>query len=90
LARWGISPLFKKVTIPEFEKQNIKYVPRDDNPPNVPQLRTIEAFWKMLKDKVYENGWEAKNKDELIKRIRQKILKMDPNVCPKLLSRVKN
>jgi hypothetical protein len=39
----------------------------------MPQLRPIEAFWKMLKDKVYENGWEAKNKHELIKRIRQKI-----------------
>ncbi len=49
----------------------------------MPQLRPKEASWKMLKNKVYENGWEAKNKDELIKRIRQKIFKNGSKCLPK-------
>ena len=32
---------------------------KKDNPANLPEARPIEDFWFILKDKVYENGWEA-------------------------------
>jgi transposase len=38
----------------------IKCVKRAQNPPNVPQARPIETVWSLLKQKVYEGGWEAK------------------------------
>ena len=41
-------------TIEYLESQNIIYVPKDDNPPNVPQTRLIEEFWANLEDKVYD------------------------------------
>ncbi|XP_050500958.1 uncharacterized protein LOC126880924 [Diabrotica virgifera virgifera] len=43
--------------------QNINFVPKRDNPPNVPQARPIEEFWAVLSRMVYNNGWEAQNKD---------------------------
>jgi hypothetical protein len=39
--------------------QNVNYVPKRLNPPNVPQARPIEKFWGCLAQKVYEGGWEA-------------------------------
>ena len=32
---------------------------RDDNPPNVPQLRPIEDFWGVMKQEGYRGGWVA-------------------------------
>ncbi|CAF5166545.1 unnamed protein product, partial [Rotaria magnacalcarata] len=37
-----------------LHEQNIKFVPKQDNPPNVPQARPIEDFWSILAGKVYE------------------------------------
>ncbi|CAF3917018.1 unnamed protein product [Rotaria magnacalcarata] len=34
-----------------FHEQNIKFVPKQDNPPNVPQARPIEDFWSILAGK---------------------------------------
>ena len=45
--------------------QNIEFVQKCENPANVPEVRPIEDFWSILKEKVYENGWRAKNLDEL-------------------------
>ncbi len=38
----------------------IPIVPKDSNPPNVPQGRPIEDFWGVLAELVYEENWEAK------------------------------
>ena len=42
--------------------ENVKFMPKDINPPNVPQARPIENFWGCLAQKVYEGGWEIKKK----------------------------
>ena len=34
--------------------ENINFVPKDMNPPNVPQARPIENFWGDLSQRVYE------------------------------------
>jgi len=68
---------YARETLAEFERLNITVVPKDSNPPNVPQLRPIEIFWANLKRKVYINGWTASSTDQLIKRI-NKVLKKIP------------
>jgi hypothetical protein len=45
------------------EMHGIRYISRDENPPNVPQRRPVEQFWFHLKQKVYENGWETKDNE---------------------------
>ena len=39
--------------------ENVKFVPNDMNPLNVPQARPIENMWGCLAQKVDEGGWEA-------------------------------
>ena len=58
-------------------KRNIPFVSRVDNPPNVSQARPIETVWTVLERKIYENNWEAKNIDHLVKRIKQKAKELD-------------
>ena len=41
-------------------EQNLNFVAKRINPPNVPQARPIENFWGWLSQKVYESGWAAK------------------------------
>lgn len=69
---------YAKTTIETFNKLNISYVKRCDNPSNCPQLRPIERFWAQLKAKVYMNDWKAKNIDHLRNRIRTKLREFCP------------
>ena len=48
--------------------KNIRYVAKLDNPANVPKARPNEDFWGILKSKVYEGDWKAKNLDSLEKK----------------------
>ena len=42
-------------------ENSINQVDKSDNPANLAEAREIiEKFWSILKRKVYENGWEAK------------------------------
>ena len=65
---------------------------KEDNPPACPQIRPIEQFWSILKQKVYANNWSAQNRDQLIRKIRKctkefdmaPILKMFDNLKVKI------
>jgi hypothetical protein len=52
-----------------LKEEGIPYVAKVDNPANVPKARPIEDFWGLLKQKVYEGGWQAKSLKILKKRI---------------------
>lgn len=56
-----------------LEANDIPYVPRENNPPNVPQVRPIEDVWGILKQSVYARNYEARNLDQLANRIRKKV-----------------
>jgi len=58
-------------------KKNIPFVPKSDNPANVPKARPIEDFWGNLKRIVYDKGWRAKNLDQLKIKIRSVMRNMD-------------
>ncbi|CAG9829905.1 unnamed protein product [Diabrotica balteata] len=55
--------------------QNVNFVPKRNNPPNVPHARHIEEFWSVLSRMVYNSGWEAQNEDQLNRRILETIRK---------------
>ena len=46
---------YSKQTIAWMD-ENVKFVPKEIDPPNVPQARPIEIFWVCLTQKVYEGG----------------------------------
>lgn len=68
---------YAKATQDELKKLKIDYVPKEENPPNVPQLRPIETFWANLKRKVYGDGYRPKNIDCLILKIKRELRKID-------------
>lgn len=70
----------------EWMKRNIKFVPIEVNPPNVPQARPIENFWGCLSQKVYEGGWTAATSDQLIARINDKLKLFDKTFLQTLMS----
>ena len=49
--------------------QNIKFVPKSENPPNTPVIHCIKNFLGLIKEEVYKDGWEAENLDQLRTRI---------------------
>lgn len=40
---------YSKKTLDSLTEQKIPFVPKKDNPPNIPQARPIEHFWSVLK-----------------------------------------
>ena len=69
--------------------ENVNYVTKDINPPNVPQARPIENFWGCLSEKVYEGGWQASTEQQLINRIKLKLKEFDLNFVKSLMAGVK-
>lgn len=68
---------YSEGTINFLREKNINFVDKEMNPPNIPEARPIEDFWKELKDAVYEKGWEASNIKELRSRINYCMKKVD-------------
>ncbi|XP_031629638.1 prostatic acid phosphatase-like [Contarinia nasturtii] len=81
---------YAKKTLDWLTEQNIPFVPKKDNPPDIPQARLIEDFWSVLKRKVYEKGWEAQNEQQLIGRIKQKLEKVDILVVQSIILKVRH
>lgn len=85
----GASCHYAAVTMATIHEFGINIVGKEDNPPNVPQLRSIERFWAHLKAKVYENGWEAENFTQLKRRITTKIKEFDSDYFERLFAHEK-
>ena len=60
-----------------MEEAGIYTVPKNLNPPNAPQIRPIENYWGALKQKVYAKNWSAKNREQLIRKIKKCVSELD-------------
>jgi hypothetical protein len=79
-------------TIDWFNTNNIEFVQKCHNPPNLPQARLIETFWAILSRHVYSGGCQAKTPRQLVTRINRKIKEIkenDPNLIQRLMAGVK-
>ena len=66
------------------------FVPKEINPPNVPQARPIEIYYYAVwHKKDYEGGWEAKTEQQLIRRIESKMEEYDANFVESFFEGVK-
>ena len=74
----------------EWLKENtLTFVPKLHNPPSVLQIRPIEAFWSILKQKVYSGDWSAKDHSQFFCRIKKCALEIDPDVITKMFQNLK-
>ena len=65
----------------EYLDQNgIHFVSQQKNPQNCPQARPVETLWSILEQMVYAGAWEAKNINQLKKRIMKKLNELDIKV----------
>ena len=80
---------YAKRTVAWLNQNNIPLVPKRWILPNIPKARPIEDFWSLLCTKLYEKGWEVNNEDELIKRIRLCVRKIDFSVVQVMIGDVR-
>ncbi|CAF2052575.1 unnamed protein product [Rotaria magnacalcarata] len=80
---------YAKTTITWLNQQNIHFVPKQVNPPNLPKARPIEDFWSILADKVYHGGWLATTEQQLINRIKQQLKKFDLKIVQTMMLEVR-
>jgi hypothetical protein len=52
---------YAKDTLVRLEELKIEYFPKEENPPNVPQMRHMKNFRANLKRKVYSNNYGPKD-----------------------------
>ena len=79
---------YSEKTVSWMREKEISFLPKQVNPPNVPQLRPIERFWYFLKDKVYTKGWKPKNIEDLRKRITKLMREFRQEECERLMRNV--
>lgn len=80
---------YAKASLQKLDSLGIKYVPKESNPPNVPQLRKVETFWAHLKNKVYANNWTPKTGTQLINKIRKELKTFTPQYFQRLFAHSK-
>lgn len=80
---------YSNTTLNWLEREDIRFVPKHCNPPNVPKARPIEDFWGILSTKVYEKGWEAKSAASLMRRINIKLKEIDIDVVRDMMGKVR-
>jgi transposase len=81
---------YAKKTLDWLNERKIPFVPKEDNPPNLPQARPIEKFWAVLDRMVYDGGWEAQNEQQLINRIKRKMKEIDINTVQNLIRDIRS
>jgi len=80
---------YAKASLQKLDSLGIKYVTKESNPPNIPQLRKVETFWAHLKNKVYENNWTPKTGTQLINKIRKVLKTFNPQYFQTLFAHSK-
>lgn len=79
---------YSKETQDFMRAHNIKFVPKNLNPPNVPNLRLIERFWYEVKSLVYAEGWQPTNWDDLHDRVHKVMTKVGKSFGERYMSHV--
>ena len=64
-------------------------VPKTINPPNIAQGRSIEDFWSVLVQLIYEHNWEAKTTKQLERRVRKILKKIDITLLQSMMENVR-
>ena len=75
---------YGKISTEFMEKERLYFVKRHQNTPNAPQIRPIEQYWGILKQKVYQNNWSAQSREQLIARIKWAVKQIDPEIITKM------
>ena len=70
-----------------FDEASVPIVPKTINLPNIPQGRSIEDFWNVLVQLIYENNREAKPMKQVEHRIRKALKKINITLLQRMLEK---
>lgn len=79
---------YAKTVTNYLDHNGIRYVQKEDNPPNVPEIRPIEDFWSILKGMVYKNNWRAKTLHQLRLRISKCLREINKAKIQRIMSSI--
>jgi hypothetical protein len=71
-----------------LKELKIEYVPKEENPLNVPQIRPIEFFLANLKGKVHSNNYRPKDVKCLMTKIRKELKSIETTGICKAMKEV--
>lgn len=77
---------YARSTLDWLEQAGIRYVPKDMNPPNCPQLRPIETYWALVKRKAVGRGKTNTTIKEFKKNWAAAVLKISIAVVQTLMA----
>jgi hypothetical protein len=80
---------YAKIVVKHLDQEGVNYVAKENNPSNVPEARSIEDFWSILKARVYANSWRVENTRQLTNRIKLCLRQMDRNLIQRLAADTK-
>ena len=60
-----------------FDKLEIPFFAKAENPSSVAKLRLVEDFGSLLKGKVSQDGWEADSEQQLKNRIKKRLWELN-------------
>jgi hypothetical protein len=80
---------YANIVVNHLRDEGIDFVQKEDNPANVPEARSIEDFWSILKGYVYANAWKAESTRQLTNRIKLCLRKMDRDLVQRLAADTK-
>ena len=72
-----------------LNQNDVQFVDKEFNLQNCPQARPIETLWSILKNMVYDEGWEAKTIDHLQRRIAKKLKEIDIKIVQQMFSGIR-
>ena len=81
---------YAKPVMEWYEANDVVFVPKEANPPNSLELRPIEKFWAIVKDKLRRTGKVFKNDKDLKKEWMKVCKKGGTSVAQNLMGKVKS
>jgi len=73
-----------------YNQNQVQVVPKEWNPPNVPELRPIERFWALAKAKFKKTSCEAKNLQQFKGKWNRATSKLPKDTVQRLMMKVKS
>ncbi|CAM4837343.1 unnamed protein product, partial [Rotaria magnacalcarata] len=67
-----------------LDQNDVQFGHKEFNLQNCPQARPIETLWSILKNMVYDDGWEAKIINQLRRRIARILKEIDINIVQQM------
>lgn len=77
---------YAKQTLQWYSENEVTYVPVNLNPPNCPQLRPIETYWALVKQKLKKDQKKAKSANSFQKLWLAAAQKVDNSLVQRLMS----